>query len=307
MKKYWALFWAAALAAGVVTIVGVFAKVSGRTLLDIGLGAASLYWLLVITTVPWNLYFRARDVRHEIDVSQERGLRMRAGHEAEVRRLEWWLLRLAIGGHVVSAVVVAAVTYFSGHVLGYYFAAFYLLSGGLRPGAAYLGHVRARIARLLRETTHPREDVIELTTRFTRLSSEVAKLRDATGLAQEQALRELAAVRDELRGTAARLHEDVRHVRDSTEKDRDAMRERIAAVERRASALVAHFDAAVDGLTDQQELLNGIPGVPAADPDGHGHGGGVSADATRRGAAQRVAQSRWPQPLEFLAICSPAA
>ena len=258
MKKYWAFFWGAMLAVAVGTVVGVCAKVPGRTLLDAGLGAASLYWLLVITTVPWNLYFRALTVRHEIDVSRRRGIEVTAEHEKEVRRLEWWLLRLAFGGHVVSALVVAAVTYFSGHVLGYYFAAFYLLSCAIRPAAAYLGYVRMRIGRLLRETTHPREDVVELAARFATLSATVEAVRTALGSARERASREVGEVRDELRGASARLREDVRLARESSDRDRDAVRERIDAIERRVAAVVRHFDAAVDGLTDQRELLNGL-------------------------------------------------
>jgi hypothetical protein len=258
MKKYWAFFWAAALTAAVVAIVGVFAKVPGRTLLDVGLGAVSLYWLLIITTVPWNLYFRTRIVRHEIGVSRTRGITVRAEHEAEVRRLERLLLWLAVGGHVASAVVVAVVTYVSGHVLGYYFAAFYLLSCAFRPAAAYLGYVASRIASLLKETKYPREDLIDLTTRLTTLSAEVEALRDATGSAQERAFRELDGVREDLRGSSARLREDVRLARESAEGEREAARERVATVERRVAGVARHFDAAVDGLTDQQELLSGI-------------------------------------------------
>ena len=258
MTKYWVFFWITVFAVAVAAVVGIWAKVADRTLLDVGLGVASLYWLLVITTVPWNLYFRARGVRHEIDASRARGIEVGPDHEAEVRRLEWWLLRLAFGGHVVSAIVVAAATYFSGHVPGYYFAAFYLLSTAIRPAAAYLGYVRVRIARLLRETTHPRDDVVELTARLAALSAEVEALRGALGSAQAAAVRAVGEVRDELRSASVRLREDVRLARESSDGDRDALRARTGAVERRVTAVVEHFDSAVDGLTDQRDLLNGL-------------------------------------------------
>lgn len=258
MKKYWSFFWAAALLAATLAIVAAFAKIPGRTLLDVGLGAAGFYWLLVITTLPWNLYFRARHVRHEIDVSRTRGIDVREGHEAEVRRLERLLLWLAVGAHMLSAAVTAIVTFVSGHVLGYYFAAFFLLGCAIRPIAAYLGYLRARIAHLLRETTHPRDDVVELKTRLATLNAEVEALRNAAAHAQEHAFRDLDGVRDDLRGSSARLREDVRLARESAENEQRAARDRIAVVERRVAAVTRHFDAAVDGLTDQQELLNGI-------------------------------------------------
>lgn len=258
MKKYWELFWAVLLVSGVAAIVGAVMHVSGRTMLDAGLGAVSFYWLLIITTVPWNLYFRAREVRNEIGVSRVRGIALAAGHAEEVRRLERRLLWLAVSGHVVTAAAVAAVTFVSGHVLGYYFAAFYLLSCAFRPAAAYLGYLRARIARLLKETTHPREDVVELRTRLHTLTRQVKALGDASSEAHARTSRELDEVRDDLRGTAARLREDVRLARESAEGDRDTVRARVEEAERRVAAVVRHFDAAVDGLTDRQELINGI-------------------------------------------------
>src|SRR3954447_575027 len=115
MKKYWEQFLGLAVFAGLVAVIASFVHVPGRTLLNVGLGAVSLYWLLIITTVPWNLYFRARQVRHEIGVSRERGIAVPAGREAEVRLWERRLLGLALAGHLVSAAVVAGVTYASGH------------------------------------------------------------------------------------------------------------------------------------------------------------------------------------------------
>ncbi|MBW8805332.1 MAG: hypothetical protein JF587_16010 [Catenulisporales bacterium] len=258
MKKYWEAFWGLAVLTGIVALIASFVKIPGRTVLDVGLGAVSLYWLLVITTVPWNLYFRAREVRHEIGVSRERGIAVPQGREAEVRRWQRRLLRLALAGHVISAAVVAAVTYASGHVLGYYFAAFYLLSCAIRPAAAYLGHVRARIASLLKETKFPREDVVELTTQVATLTAEVEALREQTTQAHDHALRELVSVRSDLRAADTRRQADVRLAREAADGDRAALRGRVEQAERRVAAVARHFDEAVDGLTDQRELLGGI-------------------------------------------------
>ncbi|MFL6112629.1 MAG: hypothetical protein ACJ786_14940 [Catenulispora sp.] len=258
MKKYWEAFWGLAVLTGLVALIASFVKIPGRTALDVGLGAVSLYWLLVITTVPWNLYFRARQVRHEIGVSHERGIAVPQGREAEVRRWERRLLGLALAGHVFSAAVVTAVTYASGHVLGYYFAAFYLLSCAIRPAAAYLGYVRARIASLLTETKYPREDVIELTAQVATLTAEVKALREQTTQAHDHALREVDSLRSDLHATDTRLQADVRLAREAADSDRTELRGRVEEAERRVAAVARHFDEAVDGLTDQRELLGGI-------------------------------------------------
>lgn len=258
MKKYWEAFWGLAVLTGIVALIASFVRIPGRTVLDVGLGAVSLYWLLIITTVPWNLFFRARRVRHEIGVSRERGIAVPDGREGEVRRWERRLLRLALAGHAVTAAVVAGLTYASGHVLGYYFAAFYLLSCAIRPVGAYLGYVKAQIAGLLKETTHPRDDVLELTTRLTTLSAEVEALHTAMHEGQERAFRELDDVRDGLRAADLRLREDVRLARESVDADRAGLRARVEEVERHVATVARHFDQAVDGLTDQRELLGGI-------------------------------------------------
>lgn len=258
MKKYWEQFVGLAVFAGLIALIASYVKVPGRTLLDVGLGAVSLYWLLIITTVPWNLYFRARQVRHEISVSRQRGISVPDGREDEVRRWERRLRWLAVAGHVFSAAVVAGVTWASGHVLGYYFAAFYLLSCAIRPVGAYLGYVRARIASLLKETKYPRDDVIELTTKLETLTAEVEALRTHSALAEEQTLRDLDSVRDAVRGAETRLRTDVQAAREAADADRTALRTRVEQAEHRVAALVRHFDQAVDGLTDQRELLTGI-------------------------------------------------
>jgi hypothetical protein len=258
MKKTWEAFWGQAVLTGIVALIASFVHIPGRTVLDVGLGAVSLYWLLIITTVPWNLYFRAQRVRSEIGVSRERGIAVPDSREAEVRRWERRLLRLALAGHAVTAAVVAGVTYASGHRLGYYFAAFYLLSCAIRPVAAYLGHVKAQIAALLKETTHPRDDVLDLTTRLTTLAAEVEALGRSASEAQERAFRELDGVRGDLRAADLRLREDVRLAREATEADRAGLRTRVETAERRVEAVARHFDQAVDGLTDQRELLSGI-------------------------------------------------
>ena len=258
MKKQSETFWGLVFLGGLVALVAHLVHVPGRTILNVGLGGASLYWLLIITTVPWNLYFKARRVRHEIGVSRERGIAVPEGREAEVRRWERRLLRLAVAGHGVTAAVVAGVTYASGHVLGYYFAAFYLLSCAIRPAAAYLSYVKARISSLLKETTHPRDDVLELTTRLATLTATVDALHDATHEAQERAFRELDDVRGDLRAADLRLREDVRLSREAVEADRAGLRSRVEEVERHVAAVARHFDQAVDGLTDQRELLSGI-------------------------------------------------
>lgn len=258
MKKYWGAFWTA----GVLTLVAVgiaaLTHVSAQTVVRVAIGAVSFYWLLIITTVPWNLHFRARQVRHEIGDSRARGIRVEESRDAEVRALERRLLRFAVAGHVVSAAVTATVTFFSGHVLGYWIAGFFLLSTLFRPAGAYFAYLRARIATLLKETKFPRDDVLELKQQITTLNAELEAHRTATTEALERAFRELDGLRADLRTDTARLRDDVRLARESAENNHSTALNRATIVEQRLTTMTHHFGQTLDGLSDQQELITGL-------------------------------------------------
>src|SRR5205823_1997356 len=104
--------------------------------LDWTTGILSLVWLLLILKAPWDIYFEAHRVAFEIQSSRERGLPIPPGREEYVRRVKLRLGWIAVSAHIVSSAAIAAITYFSGGRVGYYFAGFYLLSTSFRPGLA---------------------------------------------------------------------------------------------------------------------------------------------------------------------------
>lgn len=165
MFKTGVLVLGAAAAAVVVTVLVYVVGAPLSTVLSIGFGAISLFWLLVLLTFPWNLYFQAHDLIREIRTSRERGIGVSAERETEARRIRHRMLWTALAGHVLSAGVIAVVSYVSGLHTGYYFAGFYLLSTLFRPATAYFGRVRERLRTTLREVKHPRADVEQLRTR----------------------------------------------------------------------------------------------------------------------------------------------
>lgn len=68
--KWWLLLASLIVALLTVWLV-LYAGVAPSTLLSLGAGAISLLWLVVVLTVPWNLFLAARHVLHEIQVSRE--------------------------------------------------------------------------------------------------------------------------------------------------------------------------------------------------------------------------------------------
>jgi len=223
---WWVMVLAVAAAALLFAWLGRLAGVPLATTASIGVGGVALAWLIVLVTVPWNLYFSARRVVAEIFVSRERGIAVPAGHEAEAGRIARRMLWFALGAHAGTAAAAAVIAFISGAKVGYYFAGLFLLSTVVRPASAYLAHVRHRINALTVETRHPRDDVAALKRRVDQVAGSVRELRG------------------EVRGVADELHR--------------AARSRDDDLGRRIDEMVRRIEATLDGISDHQELITGI-------------------------------------------------
>ncbi|WUI01197.1 hypothetical protein OHR68_05065 [Spirillospora sp. NBC_00431] len=227
----------AILVAVVSAVVLLFVKdISLSVALSVGAGALCLAWLVLLLTVPWNVYFQALGLLEEIRVSKERGLDVPAGSHDEASRIAARMRAAAVGAHVLSAALIAAVTYFSGADIGYYFAAFYLVSTLFRPAGAWFAHLRRRLNTMLKEVRYPRDDVLGLTERVKFLEVQAENLRATTeqlhsaDLATDQRLADLSA----------------------------ATSQRAGELDRRLDATGRQFEETVARLTDNQEVIAGI-------------------------------------------------
>jgi hypothetical protein len=256
--KWWAMV---ILGAAALLLIAWLAHITGvplRTLIFIAIGAGALAWLILLVAAPWNLYFAARQAGLELAVSRERGIAVRPAQEAEARRIGRRMLWFALGGHVVTAAAAALVAYLASAPLGYYAAVAYLVSAVIRPAVAYFSHLRERIGLLRRESTHPRDDVVTIQ----------SALRALTGMASQLGT-ELRGVTDDLRRTECTLNDSISHARqaltadlariqDAQAADREQARSREANLDRRIDAIARQIDAALDGISDHQEIQAGL-------------------------------------------------
>ena len=114
----WFLVVAGAVAALLIVWLGRIVRVPLTTLLTAGVVIIALSWLVVLTTVPWNLYFAARRTAQEIAVSRERGIAVRPGYDQEAARISRHMLRFALSAHLGTALAAAAVASWSGNEAG---------------------------------------------------------------------------------------------------------------------------------------------------------------------------------------------
>jgi hypothetical protein len=227
-------------------------------LLAIGVVVIALTWLITLVAVPWNLYFAARRAAQEMAVSRERGIAVRPAYDAEAGLISRRMLWLAIGGHVGTALAAAAVALFSGNKAGYYLAGVFLLSTAFRPASAYFFHVRERIGVLTHESTHPRDDVISLQYQMDEIKRSTEELRaqvDRTGSDLRRAEAKLA---DTTAHTQNLLTADLNRLQEAQQADRTQAHSRDDDLKRQIDQMVRRMEAALDGISDHQELVAGL-------------------------------------------------
>lgn len=198
-------------------------------LLDWGMGALCLLWLLIVLTVPWNLYFQAHEVAFELQRSREREVQVPREREAYIARLRKRLGWLAVGLHLFSAALIAVLATLAGRSIGYYFAVFYLISTGFRPILAGYVYLRRKLKAIHEEVRYPREDVVELRQRLQTLEFSVRDLTNQISVAQKEAQQEI-------------------WIREAETRD---LRQSVHAIGR-------EFETTVSRLTDNQEVIRGI-------------------------------------------------
>src|SRR5688572_14164846 len=232
MGLIWTLVWVgilgiAAWALGLGDLVREAIR-SGH-LLDWVMGGLCLLWLMVILKVPWDLYFQAAQVSFEIDRSKERNVRIPAGREEYIRALKPKLAWLAVGAHLFSAALVAAVSYFTGGLVGYYFAVFYLVSTVFRPAMAGYWYLYTKLSAIGEEARYPREDVVKLLEKV------------------EWHERSVKAMTEQME----QIREEARRESQIRELETKELRQRVNAIGR-------EFESTVSRITDNQEVINGI-------------------------------------------------
>ena len=254
----WFLVLIGAAVALLIAWLGHIVSVPVTTLLTVGAVIIALSWLIVLTTVPWNLYFAARRAAQEMAVSRERGIAVRPQYDEEAGRISRRMLWFALGAHLGTALAAAAIAFFSGNKVGYYIAGISLLSTAFRPAAAYFGHVRERIKVLTRESTHPRDDVATLRDRADMIQQSVHKLRLDLQDAGVDLRRAESALADGIAHAREVLTADLNRLQDMQAADRAAARSRDEDLERKIDQMVRRIEATLDGISDHQELLAGL-------------------------------------------------
>ncbi|MBD2664454.1 hypothetical protein B6N60_00817 [Richelia sinica FACHB-800] len=197
-------------------------NVPAGSFLDWVIGGASFWWLLVIVTVPWNVHFQAKGVLAEAAQSIERNIPVDEKQVRYVRLLAQRSFWLAIGLHILSAIGLYVLAATGISAVGYISSGAALLLTLLRPAISAYEYLYTRLTMIRQGFTYPREDILELRSRFYELEEKVRNLEDQLNVEQpyslaatnqrfsEETRRELARIManlEEFRATNQSEHE----------------------------------------------------------------------------------------------------
>ena len=153
--------------------IGQWLHISAGNLIDWLIGIASFWWLLVIVTIPWNIYFDAREAIAEAEVSKKKGLEFDRQKLNYVQKVARWSLVGAVSLHGISAIALYLLAATGISNVGYVSSGLTLLLTILRPTIRGYQYLTTILSNFKKEIKYPREDALELRNRVKNLEREI--------------------------------------------------------------------------------------------------------------------------------------
>ncbi|MDJ0688796.1 MAG: hypothetical protein QNJ41_09815 [Xenococcaceae cyanobacterium MO_188.B32] len=153
--------------------IGQWLHISAGNLIDWLIGIASFWWLLVIVTIPWNIYFDAREAIAEAEVSRKKGLEFDRQKLNYVQKVARWSLVGAVSLHGISAIALYLLAATGISNVGYVSSGLTLLLTILRPTIRGYQYLTTILSNFKKEIKYPREDALELRNRVKNLEREI--------------------------------------------------------------------------------------------------------------------------------------
>lgn len=163
-----------AIVFGIVSWVG---EIPGNYV-DWIFGLLAFWWLLVVTIIPWNLYFQSKELLRELKISENKDIEIEEKDRTYLRKSVRFYLVLAIGLHIVSAVGFYLAAEYNITNLGNYAAIIALALTFIRPLIRLYQHILTRLRSIRQRIHFPRKDVVSLDKRVRQLEGQLEKTSD---------------------------------------------------------------------------------------------------------------------------------
>ena len=183
MRNTYGYYWYFSFSAGLGFLVLVaffllqWLHIPAGNFVDWVIGVATFWWLLAIVTIPWNVYFSAKEVASEAATSQDKGIPVDSKKLDYIKTVSRWSLLVAIALHFLSALGLYELAALGISSVGYVSSFATLLLTGLRPAVRGYQYLAYRLSSIRQEIKYPREDILELRSRFAKLEKQFNSLQ----------------------------------------------------------------------------------------------------------------------------------
>lgn len=144
---FWVVFWLGILGWG-----GSFWwHIPTQSIVNLYVGVLTLVWLTGITTIPWNIYFKALNVLHTAEslildlIDDDKHKAPRMEDVRLTKAISSTALSVAIFLHVITTFSMYALAYYNVWPLGKYAAIISLLVSFLRPADHFYRYCKKRL------------------------------------------------------------------------------------------------------------------------------------------------------------------
>ncbi len=150
----------------ILIIIGVFgfvlyqfAMIYKIATIDIVVALFTIVWIIFITTVPWNAYFKAQSVLDEAAISRSKNIQINESKIKLVKKISKYGLVVSIGLHILSGFLLYLIYYFNVTPIGIYASVLVILFTFLRPSIFFYNFLQDKLNQIKTEFIYPREDV----------------------------------------------------------------------------------------------------------------------------------------------------
>ena len=185
-SDHYAWYFSVSVGFGFLGLVAFFflqwLQIPSGNLVDWIIGIASFWWLMIIVTVPWNVYFDAKEVISEAATSQKKEIVVDNQQLNYVKTVSKGALLIAIALHLLSAWGLYELAALGISSVGYVSSLATLLLTLLRPAVRAYQYLAYRLSTIRQQIKYPREDILELRNRFNQLEEIVKSLNEKLDL-----------------------------------------------------------------------------------------------------------------------------
>ncbi len=146
------------------------------SILDWAIGIGIFEWSILIVTVPWNIYFKAKAAAETGKESQLQGISVEDRQIQYASSIATKSLIIAIGLHLGTAIGLYLLAINGITSLGYWSSIGVLLLTLLRPAISTYEYLAMRLGAMQEQFAYPRADILELRGRFQQLEYQVTQL-----------------------------------------------------------------------------------------------------------------------------------